>query len=78
MSALLRGLRAFLMFWIDFIVGDDWTVAVAIVVALAATWGLIHVNVPAWWLLPLTALAMTLISVRRSAVHERRRNRSAE
>jgi hypothetical protein len=30
-------LRAFLRFWYDFIVGDDWRVALAVVAALALT-----------------------------------------
>ncbi|HVB26492.1 MAG TPA: hypothetical protein VNE21_01120 [Mycobacteriales bacterium] len=45
-------LRAFLAFWYDFVVGDDWRVAVGVVVALAATYGVSRTSVPAWWLLP--------------------------
>ena len=59
-----RWIRAFLAFWIDFIVGDDWTVAAAIAVALLATWGLVEADVPAWWLLPLVVLAATVRSLR--------------
>ena len=59
-----RWIRAFFAFWIDFIIGDDWTVAAAIAVALLATWGLVEAGVPAWWLLPLAVLAATVRSLR--------------
>jgi len=59
-----RWIRAFAAFWIDFIVGDDWTVAAAIAVALLATWGLVEADVAAWWLLPLAVLAATVRSLR--------------
>jgi uncharacterized membrane protein len=47
-----RWLMAFGRFWYDFIVGDDWTVAVIVAIALAATWLLHTAGVAAWWLLP--------------------------
>ena len=31
----MRYIRAFLKFWYDFIVGDDWTIAASITVAIA-------------------------------------------
>lgn len=52
-------LRAFGMFWYDFIVGDDWRVALGVVAALAVTFGLSQAGVPAWWVLP-AALAVLL------------------
>ncbi|MGH3623467.1 MAG: hypothetical protein ACRDQ5_16995 [Sciscionella sp.] len=67
----LRALRAFAAFWYDFIVGDDWMVAVGIVVALAATALLVHTGGSAWWLMPVAVLALLVLSlvraVRRSA-----------
>ena len=59
-----RWIRVFFAFWIDFIIGDDWTVAAAIAVALLATWGLVGAGVPAWWLLPLAVLSATVRSLR--------------
>jgi hypothetical protein len=50
-----------------FIVGDDWTVAVVMVLALAATGLLMAHQISAWWLVPLLAIIMTGISLRRSA-----------
>ena len=42
MSAVLRGLRAFGAFWWDFVVGDDWRVAVGVVLAIVVTGVLAH------------------------------------
>jgi hypothetical protein len=64
---VLRWLRAFVEFWIDFVVGDDWTVAAAVLVGLLGSWGLVEAGVPAWWLLPVAALGSTAISLRRAA-----------
>jgi hypothetical protein len=45
--------RSFLRFWYDFIVGDDWTIAAGVVVALALTALAAHHGMhSAWWLLP--------------------------
>jgi hypothetical protein len=33
----VNGLKAFGRFWYEFIIGDDWKIAVAVVVALLAT-----------------------------------------
>jgi hypothetical protein len=45
-------LKGFARFWYDFFVGDDWTVAVGVLFALAATYGLGRAGVPAWWVTP--------------------------
>ncbi len=43
----------FFRFWYDFVVGDDWSVAVGVVIALVITAFLAHQNVTAWWLMPI-------------------------
>ena len=55
-------------FWYDFIVGDDWTIAVGVVLALVVTALLAHNGVRSvWWLLP-AAVALGLAwSVMRGA-----------
>lgn len=63
---VLRWLRAVVLFWVDFVVGDDWTVAATVAVALAASWGLVALGVPAWWLLPTAVVAATSRSLRRT------------
>jgi hypothetical protein len=72
MSSVLRGVRAFVMFWVEFIIGDDWTVAATVALALLGTWGLTRAEVVAWWLLPLAVLAVTTASLRRAVERELR------
>jgi hypothetical protein len=50
---MIGKLRAFGAFWYDFIVGDDWHIAVGVVAALALTFGLSRAGAPAWWVVPL-------------------------
>ncbi len=52
-------LVAFARFWYDFVVGDDWTVAVGVVVALIVTAAFARLGVVAWLWLPL-AVALLL------------------
>jgi hypothetical protein len=61
----LRWLRGFGRFWYRFIVGDDWTVAATVVLALVVTALLRPVNVAVWWLPPLAAVAAVGASLRR-------------
>lgn len=56
-------LAAFGRFWYDFIVGDDWRVAVGVIVALALTAVVAATSVAAWWLLPLAVVGLLAFSV---------------
>ena len=58
--------RAFLRFWWDFVVGDDWRIAVGLVVALGATGLLVNQDIAAWWLLPLAVIGLLAESLRRA------------
>ena len=64
---MIARLKGFARFWYDFFVGDDWTVAVGVVSALAATYGVSHAGVPAWWITPAVVLILLAGSVRRKA-----------
>ena len=55
----MKYVRAFLRFWWDFVVGDDWRVAAGLAVALGLTVFLVDRGVDAWWLLPV-AVAVVL------------------
>ncbi len=63
---VLRWLKAIAGFWVDFIVGDDWTVAAAVAVALVGTWGLRQAQLPAWLLPPAAVVTATAVSLRRA------------
>jgi hypothetical protein len=54
-------------FWYDFIVGDDWTIAAAVVVALILTNLLVRAHVASWWLLPAVVIAFLGTSLWRAA-----------
>jgi hypothetical protein len=64
---LLYWITAFGRFWYQFIVGDDWTMAAAVLLALVITAILDTARVPAWWLLPLVVVAMLGVSLRRAS-----------
>jgi hypothetical protein len=64
-----RRIRAFAAFWYDFVVGDDWLIAVGVVIALALTYALSRAAVPAWWLLPLSLVLLLPLSLWRAARH---------
>jgi hypothetical protein len=64
----MRYIRSFALFWWDFIVGDDYRVALSVVVLLSATAVLSHAGVAVWWLLPtgvVLTLAVSVFSVAR-------------
>jgi hypothetical protein len=63
----MKYITGFFAFWYDFIVGDDWTVAAGVIVALAITALLAHNNIAAWWLMPLAVALMLSSSLWRVA-----------
>ena len=66
MSTVVSFVIGVARFFYRFIFGDDWRVAVAVLLGLVATALLVAVQIPAWWLVPLVAIAMTWISLQRS------------
>jgi hypothetical protein len=59
--------KRFARFWWDFIVGDDWRVAVGIALALGLTAALATTSAPAWLVLPLAVAAVLWMSLLRVA-----------
>ena len=59
-------LRAFGMFWYDFIIGDDWTVAAGVVLALLITGVVASFAVPAWWIVPAAITILLSLSLWRA------------
>jgi hypothetical protein len=68
---VMRRLRAFGRFWYEFIVGDDWRVAVGVVMALGVTSLVAAADLPAWWVLPAAVLVVLPLSVWRAARTDR-------
>jgi hypothetical protein len=64
---VITQLRTFLRFWYDFIVGDDWRVALAVVAALALTYALSATGWPVWPVLPATVAVLLPLSLWRVA-----------
>ena len=60
-------MKRFALFWWDFVVGDDWRVAVGIVLALGLTAVLATTWATAWIVLPLAVAAVLWMSLRRVA-----------
>lgn len=60
---MIARVKAFFGFWYDFIVGDDWRVAVAVAAALGITYGVSRTSVPAWWVLPVAVAVFVTLSV---------------
>jgi hypothetical protein len=50
----------------DFVVGDDWRVALGIVLTLGVTAVMAALDLPAWWVSPIATLAILYLSVRRA------------
>jgi hypothetical protein len=62
----VKRLAAFGRFWWDFVIGDDWRVAVLVAAAIGATAALAAGDVAAWWLLPLAVPLILWFSLRRA------------
>jgi hypothetical protein len=62
----MRWLIRFGRFWYDFIVGDDWTIALGVIAAVVLTAGAAHTGIAAWPILPLTVIVGLAWSVFRA------------
>jgi hypothetical protein len=63
---VIAKLKAFGAFWYDFVVGDDWRVALSVVTALAITYGASQLTTAVWWILPLVVAIIIPLSLRRA------------
>lgn len=67
-SPVQRRLQAFGMFWYDFLIGDDWTAAATVAVALIVTAAVASFSAAAAWVVPALAVLFLLpFGVRRAA-----------
>ncbi len=63
----MRRVEAFGRFWLEFIVGDDWRIALGVAAALGLSALLVSQSIAAWWLLPVAVVALLGESIRRAA-----------
>jgi hypothetical protein len=63
---MINRVRRFLSFWYDFVIGDDWRVAAAVVVALLATAAVGMAGLPSWWVLPAAVVLVLPVSLWRA------------
>ena len=63
----LSWLVGFVKFWYGFIVGDDWTLAVAVAGGLAVT-ALFHARgISIWWLVPAMVIVIVGLDLERAS-----------
>lgn len=61
----MKRLKAFGIFWYDFIIGDDWKIAFGTVLGLSLSAVLVHhLSNAVWWVLPVVVVATLAISLR--------------
>jgi H+/gluconate symporter-like permease len=65
----MKWLVQFGKFWYDFIIGDDWRLAVGVVVTITVVFEVAHHGGNWWWLLPIAVALLLGVSV----THEMRR-----
>lgn len=62
----MKHVVAFFRFWYEFIVGDDWRVAVGVVTAIALSALLAGTDAGVWWLMPVAVVVVLYASLRRA------------
>lgn len=64
---MIGKLRAFGAFWYDFVIGDDWRVAVGVAAAFAVTYFASRAtSVALWWIVPVAVLILLPLSIHRA------------
>jgi hypothetical protein len=59
----MRFIRTFGNFWYDFIVGDDWRLAIGAVAAIGLTYLAAHQGANWWWILPIAVAGLLSLSL---------------
>jgi hypothetical protein len=63
----VKRLRAFGAFLYDFVVGDDWRIALGVAVALGVTAAAAGAGFAAWWVMPVATVGLLAASLWRAA-----------
>jgi hypothetical protein len=67
---MLARIKSFGAFWYDFVIGDDWRVAVGVVAALLITWAVSTSTVSSWWVAPVIVALLLPFSLWRATTRE--------
>ena len=62
----MKWIVGFGRFWWDFVVGDDWLAAALVAIAIGVTAVLAHRDYTVWWLMPVAAVGILWLSLRRA------------
>jgi hypothetical protein len=60
-------MKRFATFWWDFLVGDDWRLAVGVLIGIGATVALHLAGLDPWWLLPPLVAVLLMRSLQRAS-----------
>ena len=63
----MRRVESLLRFTWDFVVGDDWRIAIGVAAALGVTALVTDTSVSAWWILPVAVAGVLGLSVWRAS-----------
>lgn len=60
----MKYFKQFLKFWYNFIVGDDWRIALGVIAGLTIVGLLInYARIEVWWLFPLLVITLLTLSL---------------
>ena len=59
----MKHIRTFGKFWYDFIIGDDWRVALGVTAAIALLYLVANQGANWWWMLPVAVAALLAVSL---------------
>jgi len=62
----VKYLKSFAIFCYDFVVGDDWRMALGVIIGLALTYVLAHNGINAFLVLPVFVVGVLAVSLRRA------------
>ena len=63
----MNRVRGFGRFWWDFVIGDDWRLALGALVALATAGLAADAGIAAWWIAPAIVIGVLVASLGRAA-----------
>jgi hypothetical protein len=59
----MKHIQTFGKFWYDFIIGDDWRVALGVTTAIALLCLVVRQGMNWWWLLPVAVAGLLAVSL---------------